>query len=293
LIPCIVLTHIGARSLPPHHITSVFAIAIYWMVSVRLIHLTALSVDRLQTLPSFVLKCLWIVFPIVPCQPTERQWPILFYLISGMVKFVFNRWLHQWLLVCEPNDSYMRVFIYFLSILSFSYVLDMQTVFIRIITQDKYTMQWLNNFPFLSQSVREFWGRRYNQIIGTIFKESVFRPLNLYISSRSIVALIAFTISGLLHVHIAVVALEDVSGAFPTFVCFFLNGIACCIEAHLPFKLPPLLGWLMTHSILFVTAPMCLGSFARDKAVFFGVDTLSSYDHLWISKLAVPKICPK
>lgn len=190
---------------------------------------------------------------------------------------MLNRWLHKWLLICEANDSYMRIFIYFVSILSFSYLIDIQTVFMRIITQDKYTFQWLNNFPFSSQSLREFWGRRYNQVIGTILKESIFRPLDLYISSRSIVGLIAFTISGLFHVHIILVVFEDASSVLLTFACFFLNGIACGIEAHLPIKLPPLIGWLMTLSVLFVTAPMCLGPFAKDKAVFFGLDPLSYY----------------
>ncbi|CAF1045180.1 unnamed protein product [Adineta steineri] len=264
------------------------------MISIRLIHFTILSVDKSQNLLSFILKCLWIIFPIVPCQSTERQGSLKLYLICGIVKFVLNRWLHQWLSICEPNDSYMRVFVYFLSILTFSYVIDIQTIFIRIITRDKYTLQWLNNFPFLSQSIREFWGRRYNQIIGTILKESIFQPLNLYIPSRSIVGLITFIISGLLHVHIALVAFEDVSSVLPTFACFLLNAIACGIEAHLPINLPPLLGWLITHSVLFVTAPMCLGPFARDKAVFFGVNELLSYgDDQWISKLPMPKNCPK
>ena len=291
-MPCIVLTYIGARSLPPHHIFSVFAITVYWMVSIRLVHFTVLSPDKLLTFPSFALKCLWILFPIIPCQPVEHQWSITFYLISGVVKFVLNCWLHRWLLICEANDNYIRVIIYFLSILTFSYVIDIQTVLVRIITRDKYTLQWLNNFPFLSQSIREFWGRRYNQLIGTILKESVFRPLSPYISSRLVAALITFIISGLFHVHIAVVVFGDVSSVLPTFACFFLNGIACSAEAHLPIKLPPLFGWLVTHSVLLMTAPMCLGPFARDKAVFFGVDALTFYGNQWIPPLPMQKICP-
>jgi hypothetical protein len=106
-------------------------------------------------------------------------------------------------------------------------------------------------------------------------------------------ALITFIISGLFHVHIVYFVFNEASSALPTFACFFLNGIACCIEAHLSVKLPPLLGWLVTFSFLFVTAPMCLGPYARDRSVFFGVDALSSYSDQWISKLPVPKTCPK
>ncbi|CAF3592520.1 unnamed protein product [Rotaria sp. Silwood1] len=263
------------------------------MVSIRLFHLVVLTPDTFPTFSSFTAKCLWILLPVIPCQSKEKQWPIIFYLIFGVVKFILNRWLHRWLLICESNDSYMRVFIYFLSILTFSYVVDIETVFVRIITRDKYTLQSLNNFPFFSQSLREFWGRRYNRIISTIFNESIFRPLSLFIPSRSIVSLLIFIISGLFHVHIVFIVFNEPSSALPTFACFFLNGIACCIEAHLAIKLPPLLGWLVTHSVLFVTAPMCLGTFARDKSVFFGLDGLSTYGDQWISKLPMPKSCPK
>lgn len=72
-IPCIILTDIGTRNLPTHHIYSVFIIAIYWMISIRMIHLTVLSPNKFLTLPSYILTCLWILFPIIPCQSTERQ----------------------------------------------------------------------------------------------------------------------------------------------------------------------------------------------------------------------------
>ncbi|UJR11282.1 hypothetical protein I4U23_015464 [Adineta vaga] len=283
----------SVRTLPLHDINSVFAIATYWMISIRIIHFTVLSVDKSHTLLSFVKKCLWILFPVVRYPSKEGEWPVLYYLISGVAKFVLNRWIHKWLLMCEANDSYIRVMVYFLSILSFSYVIDFETFVIRIVTRDKYTMQPLNNFPFLSQSVREFWGRRYNQIIGTILKESVFQPLSLYISSPSIRALITFTISGIFHAHIVFVVFNDPSSVSSSIACFVLNGIAGCIETRLPIKFPLQLRYLMTYSILFVTAPMCLGPYARDKAVFFGVDSLSSYGDQWISKLPVPKMCPR
>ncbi|CAF3021413.1 unnamed protein product [Rotaria socialis] len=163
----------------------------------------------------------------------------------------------------------------------------------RIITRDKYTFQSLNNFPFSSRSLREFWGCRYNLIIGRILHQSIFQPLNSYMSSRSAVALITFIISGLLHIHIAIVVLNDVSSALSTFACFFLNGIACCIEGFLPNKLPPILGWLITHCVLLITAPMCIGSFARDQSVFFAIDALSSCVDQWILALPSPKMCPK
>lgn len=292
-IPCILLSNTAISNLPSHHIFSVFGIAIYWMISIRLIHLTVLSPDEYLTLSSFVLKCLWIIFPVVSFQSTEKQRSIPFYLANGILKVVLNCWLHRWLLVCKPNDSYQRVFVYFLGILTFSYIIDIQIVVIRLLTRDAYTFQPLNNFPFLSQSLREFWGRRYNRIIGTILNESIFQPLSSYISSRSFVALLTFTVSGLFHVHIAITVFDDISSIIPTFACFFINGIACCIEKSLTIKLPPLCGWIITHGVLIVTAPMCLGTFTRDNSVFFGIDAFSAYVDPLILNLPLPNSCPK
>ena len=291
-IPCIVLIGIGSRSLPPHQILSVFILATFWMMAICFIHATVLVPNDFTTLTSFTLKCLWILFPVKRCRSIDRQWSIVSYGVLAMVKFVGNRWLHRWLLVCEANDHHVRVIIYFLSILSFSYVLDIQTVMVRLVTRDQYTIQWLTNFPFLSRSLREFWGQRYNQIIGTVFKESIFRPLYLYVPSRSLLGLFTFTVSGLLHVHIVLIVFDERSSVLTTFACFFLNGVGCCIEANLPVKLPPLVAWLVTLTILFFTAPLCLGPFARDKSVFFEADALSSFGDRWLSELPAPQFCP-
>jgi hypothetical protein len=86
---------------------------------------------------------------------------------------------------------------------------DAQSAIVRIITRDKYMLKSLTNFPFLSQSLREFWGRRYNQLIGTILRESIFQPVVQHISSKTAASLIAFLVSGLLHVHLALVTFKD------------------------------------------------------------------------------------
>ncbi|CAF1384598.1 unnamed protein product [Rotaria sp. Silwood1] len=41
---------------------------------------------------------------------------------------------------------------------------EMQIALIRLITQDKYTLQSFANFPLFSRSLRDFWGRRYNRL---------------------------------------------------------------------------------------------------------------------------------
>ena len=43
-------------------------------------------------------------------------------------------------------------------------------ILVRIVTRDKYTLESSTNFPIFSLSLREFWGQRYNRIVGTILK---------------------------------------------------------------------------------------------------------------------------
>ncbi|CAF5087227.1 unnamed protein product, partial [Rotaria sp. Silwood1] len=49
------------------------------------------------------------------------------------------------------------------------------------------------------KSLREFWGRRYNRLAGTVFRECVFQPINSCLSSPLIAAISTFVVSGLLH----------------------------------------------------------------------------------------------
>jgi hypothetical protein len=182
---------------------------------------------------------------------------------------------------------------FYLALLTTSYMTDMQAALVRIITGDRYTLQSLTYFPFLSRSVREFWGRRYNRLVGTVLKESIFEPLSSYIPSRTIVALITFIVSGLLHVHIVFIVFNDTSSALPTFAFFLLQGIACCIETYTKIQLPQPLGSLVTHTFLLITAPMCIGIYTREGNAYFTTNVPPLYGHQWIPKLPVPSVCPK
>jgi hypothetical protein len=265
-----------------------------WLTTIRLIHLTIVSPNQCSKLGSFVFKILWMVFPIVPCPSNyQQQWPVHYDLISAGFKLLLNHWIYRWLLKCPGSDSYARLIMFYIFVLSYTFMSDAQSAIVRIVTRDKYMLKSLTNFPLLSQSIREFWGRRYNQLVGTILRESVFQPVVQYISSKTAASLITFLVSGLLHVHLALVAFKDVQPAISNIAFFLLHGIACAIEANIGFQLPTPLAWLLTQSFLLATASLQIGPFTRIGPEFYAINPSILYDQKWVPKLPVPNYCPK
>jgi hypothetical protein len=151
----------------------------------------------------------------------------------------------------------------------------------------------LTNFPFLSQSLREFWGRWYNQLIGSILRESIFQPIVQHISSATIASLTAFLVSGLLHVHLALVTFNDSQPAISNMIFFLLHGVACTVEVHTPFRVLIPLSWLFTQLFLLATASLQIGPFTKVGPEFYAVNTPPLFKQKWIPKLPVPNFCLK
>jgi hypothetical protein len=151
----------------------------------------------------------------------------------------------------------------------------------------------LTNFPFLSQSLREFWGRRYNQLVGTILRESIFQPVLQHLSSSTVASLIVFLVSGLLHVHLAFVTFKDSRSTVSTIIFFLLHGMTCTIEARTPLRLPIPIPWLLTQVFLLATASLQIGPITRVGPDFYAVNTPPLFEQKWIPKLPVPNFCPK
>jgi hypothetical protein len=217
IVPCVILTYAISHDLPPLHMPSMLLVTYCWLTTIRLIHLTIVSPNQCSESSSFILKILWMVFPIVPCTSNhQQQWPIHYDFISASVKLLVNHWMY-------------RLIMFYIFVLAYTFISDVQSAIVRIVTRDKYMLKSLTNFPFLSQSLREFWGRRYNQLIGTILRESIFQPIVQHISSKTVASLIAFLISGLLHVHLALVTFKVFRPAISNIIFFLLHGIACSI----------------------------------------------------------------
>ena len=151
----------------------------------------------------------------------------------------------------------------------------------------------ITNLPFLSQSLREFWGRRYNQHVGVILRESIFQPVLHHISSPTLASLSVFLISALLHIHLALVTFKDSRSTLSTLIFFLLHGVGCSIETHAPFRIPPPWSWFFTQFFLLLTASLQIGSFTRIGPKYYAANTPPLFDQYWIPKLPVFNYCPQ
>ena len=291
LMPCLLLSYIGCRDLPQLRMSSFIITSTYWIMSMRIIHLIIFSANDLRTFYSFIFKVFWTLFPVVRCESTDKQWSPIFDFILGSVKMIINHWIVRWLINCEPSENYPRMIMVSIMILTSTFLSDFHISLVRFVTRDRYTLLSINNYPLLSKSLREFWGRRYNRLTSTVFHESIFQPVQSYLSSSTIAALTTFIFSGLLHAHIASVLINDTQSIVSTFTFFLLQGIACCLEKHLVIRLPAPLGWLATYLFLLVTIPLCMAPYTRLGPAYFDLNHPLLFDAQWLPKLPIPKSC--
>ncbi|CAF4243259.1 unnamed protein product, partial [Rotaria sordida] len=123
------------------------------------------SREKCLTFHLFLLKTLWILFPLLPSKSKRDEWTIKYYFLLILLKLIINHWMYRWTMNCETRISYERIFMFYITIMTISYVLDIQIVLVRILTRDKYTVESFTNFPWFSLSLREIWDQRYNRIV--------------------------------------------------------------------------------------------------------------------------------
>lgn len=290
MVPCVILLAVGCHRLPAMQMTSVMVVSLQWMAAIRLFHLAVLAPSDTQSFNGYVRKFLWCLFPVVPCQ---SHTPVYVALLTAACKLLVNQWAYRWLRMCEPNDSYGRLAIFYAFICSGTLMFDLQAIVVRLVTRNKYSVIEFNNSPFLSKSLREFWGRRYNRLVSTLLKQSIFEPVRrLPHCSANTAAVASFVASGLLHGHVAVAAM-GASSPLPSFMFFVLHGLACCVETICPFAVPKPIGIILTHAFLLATAPLYAGLFTRAGPVYYETSEPPLLEATWFPKLPLPNFCPK
>jgi Membrane bound O-acyl transferase family len=158
-----------------------------------------------------------------------------------------------------------------------------------LVTGDRYEIIPFNDWAVLSNSPRVFWGQRYNKLVNTILKESVFQPLAELGVSSQVAAITSFAVSGLLHLHVAHAVFTQ--GTATAFAFFVIHGVACVVDVKLKWKSwPKPIGWAANMGLMAITLPLYLGLFVRASPAWLVNNPLSVTvpPHL---KLPVPAIC--
>jgi len=91
-------------------------------------------------------------------------------------------------------------------------------------------MELRHRHPLLSESLKEFWGIRWNPIVGKLLQDSFYKPLKRLKVSRTGCVLACFTGSALLHALPQYIATRDLTDCYMMFGFFFLQGVGLMVE---------------------------------------------------------------
>ena len=115
----------------------------------------------------------------------------------------------------------------------------------------------LQRNPIVSRSLAEFWGQRWNRVVGGWLREFVFEPLARKRHPRLGLAA-AFGASGALHFWL-ILGL-GIGAALQMAAYFLVQGAALFIEARLGVRrAPPIVGRIWTIAVLLVPLPLLFG----------------------------------
>ena len=124
-----------------------------------------------------------------------------------------------------------------------------------MITQGAWDVAYFNDWALCANSLRSFWGGRYNTLVHHLLKYNVAVPMRERGWSRASCVLGAFGVSGLLHMFVAHATFGHhvwTGGLF-----FVAHGAALLAEEHLRlFKVSPVLSTTWLWATLIVTAPL-------------------------------------
>ncbi|CAF2066277.1 unnamed protein product [Rotaria magnacalcarata] len=125
-------------------------------------------------------------------------------------------------------------------------------------------------FPFVSTSLREFWSKRWNNLVKTSLQLISFFVIPKLIDpikpmSKTIKSLFAYVLSGCLHEYLIWFISGKWSGK--SMIFFSIHGLLVLLEIKM--KLPirsntfqgKLTGWIWTIGIMFITSPLFFDPF--------------------------------
>ena len=279
-----------------------------WTSSIRLINLVSLpnAENDSITLPQFLSRYLWAFFPVsrskVPRSAQQILQKVGEHLATAAAKGTVLCWDNKRLLSCYDTravttSSYLVSVqysaMYLASFFLSMFTLDALSAAVHLLSLGRYEVMQVHDWPVLSSSPRDFWGRRYNRLISTLLREAIFDPLRTRAScSNGVAALASFGVSGLIHAHWVKVGFGSSRAALCTFAFFVLHGAMCAVDAKLRLcqRLPRLAAILFTQGFLLASAPLMLGVFVASGPEFI---RLSNPALPPLAALPTPTYCPR
>ncbi|XP_026422038.1 long-chain-alcohol O-fatty-acyltransferase-like [Papaver somniferum] len=157
------------------------------------------------------------------------------------------------------------------------------------------------NQPFLSTSLQDFWGKRWNLMVTGILRPTVYQPMqSIFMSivgkrcAKLIALLAAFVVSGLMH-ELIVYYLGRERPTWEISCFFVLHGVALAVEIELKrcFRgkchLPQLVSGPLTAGFVLVTGSwLFFPQFLRCGA---DVRAIREYAIIWESIMGLVKKC--
>ena len=169
-----------------------------------------------------------------------------------------------------------------LSLVANSWQQDVQALMIHLVTLGRFEMLLFYDFVFLSSSLREFWGRRYNRLVNHLLLHAVYIPAQTYHKySKRVSAFVAFAVSGVMHAYIAHFSFGR--GHLRSIVFFVVQPIWIEIESHL--RLPA----GRTHFFFYLSSYLYLGLFVEAMPEWMDKNPLPATTP-WIDDEMAPKL---
>lgn len=301
---CAALIYFGCQGLEAGKMTSILACSLCWMVSIRLFHKIVWKPE--EPIVDYLLGYFWFMLPILKNEG-KNSWIstlkfVFYHLVLAGIKLVAVNWIYRWLLHCIVEQNVTGPYLkenYFLTlqyvtlffIMTFgTFENDIQIAVVSLVTKDKYRVLEFNNWPILSKSPREFWGKRYNLLVHTLLKESVFQPLHSRCGlSQTQASLVAFTLSGLLHSHVSYIGFHYSNIVYAS-VFFILQGLLCAVDRPVFQKLPVPVAQVLTVGLLIATSPLYPAFFVYEGPQWFSTHIPAASEYF--TNVMIPNVCP-
>lgn len=233
-IPCI-------RDMPLHFFPTMMASVLSFIVPLKLVQLILFPPSRDDTavskkndgdkpidtnslcwkeFGSFVGSFLYYLIPLSFAKKPLPTWPVLLkrngsnllivlckIAIVPLFEIALNQLAREYPYLSLTGNPvvYTKVEVLFtMELIAMAWSTDIQSVIINLVTGGHVEMLYMHNYPFLSSSLRDLWGYRYNRLINILLKETVYIPAQTYFGcSKQVASFLAFLTSGILHSWVA------------------------------------------------------------------------------------------